>query len=190
MSVAKLLPDINGKVTKMEPIKRIYVEKKTPFAIEAESLFFDLRENLGIQNLTGVRMLNRYDISGLTAAEYNTARKTIFSEPPLDWVYDEEVQIEDDETMITVEYLPGQYDQRADSAAQCIQIITLKNRPLIAAARVVILKGSLSPHEQGKIKNWLINPVDSREASPEKPKTLRRDFEVPVQVEMLTGFTH
>jgi phosphoribosylformylglycinamidine synthase len=174
----------------MEQIKRIYVEKKTPFASEAENLFADLKENLGIKNLTGVRVLNRYDISGLTAAEYNTARTTIFSEPPLDWVYDEEVRLEDDETMIAVEYLPGQYDQRADSAAQCIQIITLKNRPLIAAARVVILKGKVTPQEQRKIKNWLVNPVDSREASPEKPKSLQMDFEVPMQVEMLTGFTH
>ena len=174
----------------MEHIKRIYVEKKKPFDIEAEHLFYDLKENLGVKNLTGLRLLNRYDISGITDDEYAAARTTIFSEPPVDMVYDEKITIGEDEIVIAIEYLPGQYDQRADSAAQCIQIITLKKRPVISAARVFILKGTISKKELAKIKNYLINPVDSKEAVLTKPKKLLLDFEVPLEVEILKGFTN
>jgi phosphoribosylformylglycinamidine synthase len=174
----------------MEHIKRIYVEKKKPFDIEAEHLFYDLKENLGVINLTGLRLLNRYDISGITDDEYKVARTTIFSEPPVDIVYDEEIHIGEDETVIAIEYLPGQYDQRADSAAQCIQIITLKKRPVISAARIVILKGTISTGELLKIKNYLINPVDSREAVLTKPEKLLMDFDIPEEVEILKGFTN
>jgi phosphoribosylformylglycinamidine synthase len=174
----------------MEQIKRIYVEKEKPFDIEAEHVFYDLKENLGIKHLTGVRILNRYDTSGITDDEYKVARTTIFSEPPVDIVYDEEIPLGEDETVIAVEYLPGQYDQRADSAAQCIQIITLKKLPIISAARVFILKGTISPSELSRIKKYLINPVDSREAVLTKPGKLLLDFEIPREVEILKGFTN
>ncbi len=173
----------------IEQIKRIYVEKKKPFDIEAEHLFYDLKENLGIKHLTGLRIVNRFDISGITDDEYTIARTTVFSEPPVDMVYDEEIPVGEDETVIAVEYLPGQYNQRADSAAQCIQIITLKKRPTISAARVFILKGTISQDELAKIKNYLVNPVDSREALLTKPGKLLPDFEVPQEVEVLKGFT-
>jgi phosphoribosylformylglycinamidine synthase len=174
----------------IEQIKRIYVEKKKPFDIEAEHVFYDLKENLGVKQLTGLRLLNRYDISGITDDEYAAARTTIFSEPPVDIVYDEEIPVGEDEIVIALEYLPGQYDQRADSAAQCIQIITLKKRPIISAARVFILKGTISKEELAKIKNYLVNPVDSREALLTKPKKLLLDLEVPREVEILKGFTN
>ena len=174
----------------IETIKRIYVEKKKPFDIEAEHVFYDLKENLGVKQLTGLRLLNRYDISGITDDEYAAARTTIFSEPPVDIVYDEEIPVGEDEIVIAIEYLPGQYDQRADSAAQCIQIITLKKRPVISAARVFILKGAISKEELAKIKNYLVNPVDSREALLTKPKKLLLDLEVPREVEILKGFTN
>ncbi len=174
----------------IEYIKRIYVEKKKPFDIEAEHLFYDLKENLGVKHLTGLRLLNRYDISGITDDEYAAARTTIFSEPPVDMVYDEKITIGEDEIVIAIEYLPGQYDQRADSAAQCIQIITLKKRPIISAARVFILEGTISKEELLRIKNYLINPVDSKEAVLTKPGKLLLDFEVPQEVEILKGFTN
>lgn len=173
-------------------IKRIYVEKKKPFDIEAQALLYDLKENLGIVNLEGLHFVNRYDISGITGEEYMAARSTIFSEPPIDRVYDEEMPTRENEQIIAVQYLPGQYDQRADSAAQCIQIITRKQKPVISAARLIILKCSspLSPGELSKIKAYLINPVDSREAALDKPKTLQIDFTIPETVERLEGFIH
>lgn len=110
-----------------QAVKRIYVEKKTGFDIEAQGLLNDLRENLGIKALTGLRIINRYDISGLTEVQYRESRNIIFAEPPLDWVYDEHADISPEDRTFAMEYLPGQYDQRADSAAQCVQILTQKN---------------------------------------------------------------
>jgi phosphoribosylformylglycinamidine synthase len=172
----------------MNRIKRIFVEKKKPFDVEAENLLYDLRENLGVTGLTGLRVLNRYDIVGITDEEYEAARTAIFSEPPVDSVYDEEIPPQDGEQVIASEYLPGQYDQRADSAAQCIQIITLGKKPLIAAARLILLKGDLTVEDVAKIKRYLINPVDSREAVLTKPDTLQMDFTVPAAVKRLEGF--
>lgn len=172
----------------MNRIKRIYVEKKKGFAGETETLLRDLRENLGIKRLTGLRKLNRYDISGITEEEYRTARSTILSEPPVDNAYDENFPYTKNETVFAVEYLPGQYDQRADSADQCIQIITRKEKPLVTNARIFVLRGDVSPGELTKIKKYLINPVDSREASMEKPVSLQIKAARPGDVEILTGF--
>jgi len=172
----------------MNRIKRIYVEKKKGFPGETETLLHDLRENLGIKTLTGLRKLNRYDISGITEEEYRVARSTILSEPPVDNAYDEDFPRAEDETVFAVEYLPGQYDQRADSADQCIQIITRKEKPVVTNARVFVLRGELSPGDVARIKKYLINPVDSREARGEKPETLRIEAAVPEDVEILTGF--
>jgi len=172
----------------MSRIRRIYVEKKREYNNEAETLLFDLKENLGIQELTDVRILKRYDISGITEAEYQLARSTILSEPPVDRAYDEELPIGEDEKIFAIEYLPGQYDQRADSAAQCIQIITRKKKPMIAAAEIIILNGNVSEDNFLKIKQYLVNPVDSREASMNKPNTLQMNVTVPADVEILKGF--
>ncbi len=172
----------------MNGIKRIYVEKKKGYAGETETLLKDLEENLGIKNLRGLRKLNRYDISGITDGEYRTARPTILSEPPVDNAYDEDFPHGEDETVIAVEYLPGQYDQRADSAAQCIRLITRKKKPVVANARIFVLQGDISPDDLAKIKKYLINPVDSREASMQKPATLQIEAAVPENVEILTGF--
>jgi len=172
-------------------IKRIFVEKKKPFDIEAKALFDDIRGNLGIKSLEGLRVLNRYDIPGITDEEYNGARCTILSEPPVDMVYDQNLALENNEFPIAVEYLPGQYDQRADSAAQCIQIITRKQKPLICAARVIILKGkSISTDDITRIKEYLINPVDSREAKLEIPQTLQMNFTAPPDVETVKDFIY
>lgn len=172
----------------METIRRIYVEKKKGFDVEACNLQQDLRENLGIKKLSGVRVLARYDVAGIDEEEYQKARCTVFSEPPVDWVYDENCPVQEDERMFGIEYLPGQYDQRADSAAQCIQITTLKQKPLVLTARMIILKGDLDEKEIEQIKKYLINPVDSREAKLEKPETLKREFKVPNDVATIDGF--
>jgi phosphoribosylformylglycinamidine synthase len=172
----------------MSRIRRIYVEKKREYNNEAESLLHDLKENPGIQGLTGLRKLKRYDISGVTEAEYRLVRSTILSEPPVDRAYDEELPIGEDEKIFAIEYLPGQYDQRADSAAQCIQIITRKKKPMITAAEIIILDGNVSEDNFLKIKQYLVNPVDSREASMVKPKTLQMNVTVPADVEILKGF--
>ncbi|MCP5054662.1 MAG: phosphoribosylformylglycinamidine synthase, partial [bacterium] len=137
-----------------------------------------------------LRILNRYDVTGITSEEYTAARKTIFSEPPLDQIFEETFPLQQDEIIFAAEYLPGQYDQRADSAAQCVQIITLGKKPLISTARIIVLKGNVSPGELAKIKRYVINPVDSKEAALEKPQTLHIQFQVPGTVERLEGFIH
>lgn len=168
--------------------KRIYVEKKRGFDVEAHSFYNDLKENLGIKGLKGVRIVNRYDISGVSDEEYARARNTIFSEPPVDNVYDEMLEFGENERVFAMEYLPGQYDQRADSAGQCVQILTQKERPKILSAKVIILQGDITDDEFAKIKSYYINPVESREAALEKPLTLEMEAEVPADVEVLEGF--
>ncbi|HYG34314.1 MAG TPA: phosphoribosylformylglycinamidine synthase, partial [Clostridia bacterium] len=172
----------------MDRVRRIFVEKKPGFDVAARSLFQDLKENLGLPGLQGLRLLIRYDVADLSEAEYQAARHTIFAEPPVDTVYDEQAPIAADEKAFAVEYLPGQYDQRADSAAQCIQIITHKEPPAVSAAQVIVLKGKVSDKELAAIKKYCINPVDSREASLEKPKTLDLVLETPPDVPVLNGF--
>lgn len=169
-------------------IKRIFVEKKEEYNIEADHIRHDLKHNLLIKNLENVRILNRYDIEGISDEHYNIAKTTIFSEPPLDIIFEEDINILSDETMFAVEYLPGQYDQRADSAMQCIQIITKADTVQIAVAKVYILKGNLSLEEIAKIKNYCINPVDSREAQLQKPKSLKMNMSIPNNIEIFDGF--
>ncbi len=173
----------------MDNIKRIYVEKKEDYAIEAKTLLKNLRENLNIKKLNSVRILNKYDISGITEEEFKRTIRTIFSEPPVDMVYNEEFKIEKNEIVFASEYLPGQYDQRADSAAQCIQITTKKSKPIVRTAKVYVLKGDLVKQEILKIKKYLINPVDSREANLAKPESLKINFIIPDDVKILIGFT-
>ena len=172
----------------MPAIRRLYVEKKPPFAVEARKLWQDLRENLGIEALEGVRLVVRYDIEGLSDAHLDAARWTVFAEPPVDDLFEEELPLAPGETALAVEYLPGQYDQRADSAAQCLQLLSHGARPTVAGARVYVLKGALAPTDLLRVRAYLVNPVDSREASPAKPATLNPVLPAPDEVEILAGF--
>jgi phosphoribosylformylglycinamidine synthase len=179
-----------GFTIDMGIVKRIFVEKKRDYDVFAQGLLADLRDNLGINGLKRVRVVNRYDIEGITDEEYGYARLTIFAEPPVDLVYDETVPVESSEKVFAVEYLPGQYDQRADSAAQCIQLLTHGNRPIVMSAQLIILQGNISDAEFESIKRYCINPVDSREAALSKPATLEVRSEEPSDVEMLNGFIY
>ncbi len=172
----------------MAEIKRIYVEKKEGCNIEASQLLADIKENLGLTNLTGLRILNRYDVEDIADDVFEAASKTIFSEPPVDYIYNETFEMAEDETAFSMEYLPGQYDQRADSAMQCIQIISGDDKAVVASAKTYVLKGKLSTEDVEKIKHYCINPVDSREASMEKPATLKMDLTIPTTVETIDGF--
>lgn len=171
----------------MGNLRRIYVEKREGFDVEARNLLKELREILGIGGLESVRIINRYDISDIDEENFEKARRTIFSEPPADYVYDEDININGG-SMFAVEYLPGQYDQRADSAAQCVQILTQGDMPVIRAAKVYVLYGDISDEEMSTIKSYCINSVDSREASLEKPATLSMEVEAPDDVMILDGF--
>ena len=169
-------------------IKRIFVEKKKGCDIEASQLFADIKENFEISALEGLRILYRYDVEDISDEAFAVAEKTIFSEPPVDNVYLEKFDMTEDEVAFGMEYLPGQYDQRADSAMQCVQIISGDDNAVINAAKIFVLKGKLTVGDIEKIKNYCINPVDSREASMEKPETLRMKLNIPETVETLTGF--
>lgn len=168
-------------------VKRIFVEKKEDFAIEASALLADLRNTLGITALTGLRIVNRYDISGLDDAQYELAKQIVLSEPPVDNVYDEVLYI-DTSTFFISEYLPGQYDQRADSAAQCIQLLTQQEAPLVKYAKVHLLYGELTANDLDDIKKYCINPVESREAALEKPESLEIIHPEPANVAVIDGF--
>ena len=162
--------------------------KKEGSIFAAQGLFHDLRDNLGIKSLEGVRLLNRYDIEEISDDEYAAVRDIVFAEPPLDIVFEEELPRDDGATMFGIEYLPGQYDQRADSASQCIQIITHGTAPAVATGRIVVLHGALTQADVAAIKKYCINPVDSREASLDKPSTLALELETPPDVPVLAGF--
>lgn len=169
-------------------VYRVYVEKKKELALEAKSLLSDAKTFLNISNLKDVRIINRYDAENITESLFSYAKNFVFSEPQLDNVYDD--IDEKDATVFAVEYLPGQFDQRADSASQCIQIISQEERPVIKTARVYILYGSLTGEEIEEIKKYVINPVESREASLEKPSTLKTNYDLPTSVKTLAGFTN
>lgn len=171
----------------MSTVYRVFVEKKKGEDIEAASILTDLRENVGLTALEAVRLVNRYDVQGVTKAEFEMAKKGIFAEPNLDLVYDE-VVFPDEWRVFISEYLPGQYDQRADSAAQCIQLLTGGERPVVASAKVIAVKGSITNVEFNKIKAYLINPVESRQASADKPETLDMTAAVPEDIARVTGF--
>ncbi|MDP4092927.1 MAG: phosphoribosylformylglycinamidine synthase [Bacillota bacterium] len=170
-------------------VRRIFVEKKNGFDVEAKSLFHDLKVNLGISSLESVRIINRYDIEGISDVEYEKSKQLIFSEPPVDIIYEEKMNTDDKDRLFAVEYLPGQYDQRADSAAQCIQILTMKERPEIKVARIIVLKGGISNEEFSRIKDYCINPVESRAASLAKPVSLYTEIVLPEDVSTVDYFT-
>ena len=167
-------------------VYRVYVEKKPEIAHEAKSLLKEANELLSIKGLEDVRIINRYDAENITEELFNYAVKTVFSEPQLDIVSD--VINSEGYSCFAVEYLPGQFDQRADSAAQCIQIISKSERPTVRTAKVYLLKGELSAGEIDTIKKYVINPVEAREASLTKPETLAAKYDIPTSVETLDGF--
>ena len=167
-------------------VYRIYVEKREGLENEARAALAELRGLLGIKGLSGVRLLNRYDVEGIEEDVFCEAVGTVFSEPQLDLVYTE---CPTADHIFAVEYLPGQFDQRADSAAQCIQLLSQCERPLIRTARVYLLSGELTEADLAAVKKYMINPVEAREASLDLPATLAMQYEVPTEVETLTGFT-
>jgi len=167
-------------------VYRIFVEKKEELAHEAKSLLGDLKKLLLIKGLENVRILNRYDVENIEEDLFEYCKNTVFSEPQLDIVTD---TLDDTGSVcFAVEFLPGQFDQRADSAAQCIQLISQKERPLIRTAKVYILYGDLTQADISAIKKYVINPVESREADMEKPETLETKYDIPTEVETLVGF--
>ncbi len=168
-------------------VYRVFVEKKKELAHEAKALLSDAKAFLGISSLEDVRVINRYDAENITAELFDYATKTVFSEPQLD-IASAEVDLSG-AYVFAVEYLPGQFDQRADSAAQCIQIISQGERPLIRTAKVYALYGDLSDTEIAEIKKYVINPVEAREATLEKPETLNIKYDIPTEVRTLEGFT-
>ena len=171
-------------------VYRIFVEKRPGLSPEAGNLLNDLRGFLGIARLTGIRILNRYDVEGVAPEVYEKAKHIVFSEPQADVVWDESFpEPRDLHRLLAVEALPGQFDQRADSCAQCIQLMAGVERPRVAHAKVYMLQGPLSQEDMDKIKGYLINPVECREASMDKPATLERSYPQPPMVETLDGFT-
>ncbi len=171
-----------------EKIYRILVEKKPDYAIEAKHLFHDLQITLSLPKLEGLRIINRYDVSGADSSVWQEALFTVFAEPALDELYEEDFPLAADETAFAVEYLPGQFDQRADSAAQCLQLLSQRELPLCKYAKIIVLKGDLSPQDIKRIKNYCINPVDSKEADMGKPDSLEIITSNPPPVAIIEGF--
>ena len=169
-------------------VYRIYVEKKPQFAVDGGAVLADLNVALGIKTVENVRIINRYDCEKLPKENFEAAVPTVFSEPPVDEVYYELPKPAADERMFAVEFLPGQFDQRADSAAQCIQMLCPGERPVVKYAKIYVLKGKISDEEFARIKHYLINAVESRECGFDKYDTLEVKYTIPTSVETLTGF--
>ncbi len=172
----------------MSGVKRIFVEKKKPFAVSAKELHEEISGYLGIQTVTEVRELIRYDVEDLSEETYKKALTCVFSEPPVDDVYEGTFPSKESDFIFSVEYLPGQFDQRADSAVQCVKFLEATENPEIKCAVTYCISGTLSDEEKNKIRELCINPVDSREASAEIPETLETKYKAPEDVKIFTGF--
>ena len=172
----------------MGNVKRLYVEKKAPFAAAANQLMEEIKSYLQIDSVESVRILIRYDVENLSDDVYLAAKECVFSEPPVDVYYEEKPEIPEGARVFSVEYLPGQFDQRADSALQCVKFLKEDEEPVIRTAVTYMISGSLSDQEFEQIKNYCVNPVDSRETGMEKPDTLTAVYEEPEDVKMLEGF--
>ena len=168
-------------------VYRVYVEKRDGLQVEAKALLSDISAFLGITSVKELRVLNRYDVENITEELFGYAKTTVFSEPQVDVTYDA-LPAAEGAVVFSVEYLPGQYDQRADSAAQCIQIISQGMRPEVRTAKVYILTGDISDADLETIKKYVINPVEAREAGLEEKDTLVSVYDVPADVEILDGF--
>ena len=172
----------------MGVVKRIYVEKKAPFAVKAKELKEDLVGYLGMSQITDVRELIRYDVENVSDEVFEKACKTVFSEPPVDDFYLEDFARNAEDKVFSVEYLPGQFDQRADSAEQCIKFLKEDEEPVIKTAVTYVISGDITQDDFDKIKAYCINPVDSRETDMVKPETLITKFEEPADVIIFDGF--
>ena len=172
----------------MVNVKRIYVEKKGPFAVKARELKEEIGSYLGINGVKEVRVFIRYDVENLTDAVFEKACKTVFSEPPVDILYRETIEIPADGKVFSVEFLPGQFDQRADSAVQCVKFLQEDEEPIIKTAVTYLVTGTVSDDEFEKIKAYCINPVDSRETDMVKPDTLVPVYDEPADVAVFDGF--
>ena len=172
----------------MGDVKRIYVEKKAPFAVKAKELKAEISGYLGINSVTDVREFIRYDVENISDSIFETACNRVFSEPPVDILYHETIEIPENGRVFSVEYLPGQFDQRADSAVQCVQFLKEDENPIIKTAVTYLIQGNLTDEEFDKIKSYCINPVDSRETDMVKPDTLVTNFEEPADVIVFDGF--
>ena len=173
----------------MSNVRRIFVEKKPEYAVKAKELLGDIKGYLGINTVSGVRYLIRYDVENISDDIFERACKTVFSEPPVDNYFLEDLKVNDGDKVFSVEYLPGQYDQRADSAVQCVQFLNAEENPTIQTAITYVLEGNVSDEELEKIKAYCINPVDSREASITKPETLQSVFATPDDVSVFENLT-
>ena len=172
----------------MSSVRRVYVEKKPAFAVQAKDLRHELRKYLGVSGLTGVRVLIRYDVENISDDVFKKACKTVFAEPPVDTLYKESFEMAENARVFSVEFLPGQFDQRADSAVQCVKFLNEEEEPVIRSATTYVIEGEVSNEEFEAIKHHCINPVDSREIGMEKPETLVAKFEEPADVAILDGF--
>ncbi len=170
-------------------VRRVYVEKKTAYAVKANELREEIAGYLGINTVTGVRVLIRYDVEALSDEVYGLALTAVFSEPPVDEVYEEAFPKKEEDVVFTVEYLPGQFDQRADSAEQCVKLLKEDEEPVIRSATTYVISGALTEAQIADIKAFCINPVDSREAEERKPETLAALFDTPEDVIVFDGFT-
>ncbi len=172
----------------MSNVRRVYVEKKPNFAVQAKELKHEIGSYLGIENITAVRVLIRYDVENISDEVFERACKTVFAEPPVDDLYLETFETAENARVFSVEYLPGQFDQRADSAVQCVQFLDEKAQPIIRSATTYVLEGEITEEEFAAVKNHCINPVDSREIGMEKPETLVTVFDEPEDVKIFEGF--
>lgn len=172
----------------MSSVKRVYVEKKPGFAVQADELRHEIKSYLGIKTITGVRVLIRYDVENLSDETFERACEGVFAEPPVDTLYKETFPMKEGSKVFSVEFLPGQFDQRADSAVQCVQFIKEDEEPVIKSATTYVIEGELTEEEFEAVKEHCINPVDSRETGMDKPETLITNFEEPEDVKVFDGF--
>jgi len=172
----------------MSQVKRLYVEKKPSYAVKAKELAEELKAYLSIDDVSNVRVLIRYDVENVSAETMEKAAVTVFSEPPVDDLYEEDFPKKEGDRVFSVEYLPGQFDQRADSAMQCLQLLNEKEEPIIRSATTYVFSGNISDEEFEKIKEYCINPVDSRACGMEIPETLVTEYEEPADVIVFDGF--
>ena len=160
----------------MSNVRRVYVEKKPAYAVQAKELKHEISSYLGIKSVTGVRVLIRYDVENISDEVFEKACRTVFAEPPVDELYQESFETADNSRIFSVEYLPGQFDQRADSAVQCVQFLDENSQPIIRSATTYVIEGTVTDEEFEAVKHHCINPVDSRETGIEKPETLVNVF--------------
>ena len=173
----------------MSDVRRVYVEKKPDFAVQAKELKHEISSYLGIKTVTDVHVFIRYDVENISEEVFEKACGSVFSEPPVDILYKETIPMAEGARVFSVEYLPGQFDQRADSAVQCVQFLKEDEQPIIKSATTYVIEGEITEEEFAAVKNHCINPVDSRETDMVKPETLVTKFEEPEDVKIFEGFS-